>query len=171
MSIKFNCADGLQTDHPFGNTKIRGKRFFVLAHVVLSLLAYMLPCAATYAETYRYTITQNTDDGTEVDGQVWYENGISESVDYLGCNAAIKYEIGLRFITPDLVKREHIEYARLRFPSFGSDIHSGAKFVIEGVLQENPSTFSQGERPSQKLPKTKAKLISGNNLNSLIKKT
>jgi hypothetical protein len=101
------------------------------------------------------TIIQNSDDGTEVNNQTWYNDGYKYTLNYIGSDSN-QYDTGLRFLTPSLKQGEEITFARLRLASNGSSINSQASLTIEGVLLENPSTFSQSNRPSQ-LPKTNTK--------------
>ena len=54
----------------------------------------------------------------------------------------------------ELEEGEQITYARLRFTSLGCQLNRNLPLVIDGALQESPTTFSQYERPSQKLPGT-----------------
>lgn len=104
------------------------------------------------------TVDQDSDDGTEVNHLYWHEQGYDSSNNYLGKRSVEEYGVGLRFHVPDLNQGDDIAYARLRLPSFGSVITSSANLVIEGVLQQSPTTFSQQERPSQKTPKTRTKI-------------
>ena len=121
-------------------------------------------------------IFHNSDDGTEVNTSIWHENGFQPSINYLGRDSSgERYDGGFRFSVEDLSQGEEIVYARLRFASRGGDVTSAIKLLIEGVLQESPTTFSQDERPSQKNPKTISKIeweiyepwCEGNHLNPL----
>jgi hypothetical protein len=105
------------------------------------------------------SLLYTSDDGTEVDTTDWYENGIQPSINYLGKQSSgERYDGGFRFHVENLSQGEEIVYARLRFASRGGDITSNVKLLIEGVLQESPTTFSDSQRPSQKTPKTNSKI-------------
>jgi hypothetical protein len=125
-------------------------------------LALAAVCAVTShvtAVTYFATIIQNSDDGTEVNDSVWHEDGFVAAVDFIGQGINSKqYCVGFRFKLDDLLQGEEFAFARLRFTSSGSYKTSSVKLLTEGVLQESPTTFSDDERPSQKLPKTSAKV-------------
>lgn len=103
-------------------------------------------------------VKNNTDDGTEVNKLCWLKNGFCLEQNYLGRRAAERYDVGLRFPAGNLDQGEKIAYARLRFSSMGSEVCSPITLRIEGVLQENPTTFSNTERPSQKNPKTRTRI-------------
>ncbi|MFH2002427.1 MAG: metallophosphoesterase [Planctomycetota bacterium] len=99
-------------------------------------------------------ITMNSDDGTEVNQHDWYEDGVSAFSDRIGNYYSDEYIAGFRFFPDDLNRGEQIAYARLKFSSTGCWMTSSIDLLIEGVLQESPTTFSAAERPSQKTPKT-----------------
>jgi len=131
------------------------RRFFI-GLIFIAILPAVSPATAA---TYSAAVTQNSDDGTETNKSVWYESGFLANVNFMGRGIDSKqYGIGLRFKLDGLVQGGEIPFARLRFTSSGSFITSSVKLVIEGVLQESPTTFSSGERPSQKLPKTNARV-------------
>jgi hypothetical protein len=104
-------------------------------------------------------VLNNNDDGTEVNESDWYEDGFRPSVNCLGRYFNDEtYTGGYRFRVDNLSQGEEIAYARLRFAARGSNITSMVKLLIEGVLQKSPTAFSTAELPSQKTPKTKAKI-------------
>jgi len=107
---------------------------------------------------YSGTILENSDDGTEVNDSIWYQDGYQSSLNYLGRRNTSKFDVGFRFHVGNLMQAERIAYARLRLASFGSDIQSSLHLFIEGVLQPSATAFSTDERPSQKVPKTKNKV-------------
>ena len=131
-------------------------------HRFIVLLAFTAVCAVTShiaAETYYATIPQTSDDGTEANESVWYEDGFISAVNFLGQGSDSKrYSAGLRFRLNDAFEGDEFVFARLRFTSSGSYMTSSVKLLIEGILQESPATFSDDDRPSQKLPKTSTKL-------------
>ena len=133
--------------------------FKILNKLFLLVLLFLMLVSVVNAMPYRSTITEDSDDGTEVSQSLWYGGGFESSLNYLGSNFNDKYDVGFRFHLNDLNQGETVEYARLRLASFGSNISSSARLVIEGVLQESPTTFFQIERPSQKNPKTNNKII------------
>ncbi|MFH2002421.1 MAG: metallophosphoesterase [Planctomycetota bacterium] len=109
----------------------------------------------SWAQSLSIPVSQNSDDGTEVDRAYWNETGYASSINYLGRSETILLETGFRFHLPDLVQGEKIACARLKFSSCGGRISSAARFTLEGVLHASPTAFSFEERPSQKLPKTR----------------
>lgn len=122
-------------------------------------LVILFSVTAVIAAPYAVTITQDSDDGTEMDRLRWTENGVLSIANLMGRDAqGVTYEAGLRFHLDELEQGQEIVYARLRFASLGGIMASGVRLLIEGVLQESPGTFSQAERPSQKLPKTQAQV-------------
>jgi hypothetical protein len=96
-----------------------------------------------------------SDDGTEKNGSTWYAEGVSSFLNRMGREGEDRYDVGLRFHLENLDPGDTIAHARLRLASFGGNITSSADLLIEGVLQANPTRFSDQERPSQKNPKTK----------------
>ena len=121
------------------------------------MLSVCLPITS-YSSTWN-EISDNSDDGTEVNESYWYEDGFQPSLNYLGRYFNDEtYEGGFRFHVENLNQAEEITYARLRFASWGSEMTSAINLFIEGVLQDSPTTFSQDERPSQKTPKTNTKI-------------
>ena len=103
-----------------------------------------------------YPIIANSDDGTELNDTTWYENGYDSGFNCLGSWDNNEYTIGLRFSLDDYNEGDIVNYARVRFAAYGGDITSSISLSIEGVLQINPSTFSQQNRPSQQSPLTRA---------------
>ncbi|MFQ6103240.1 MAG: metallophosphoesterase family protein [Candidatus Glassbacteria bacterium] len=110
-----------------------------------------------YYGPYIVTIEQNSDDGTEVNEADWYESGYTEDhKNIIGLNEDIEsYGAGFRFHVDKLSQGNNIVFARLRFASKGGIVQSSANLLIEGVAQISPTTFSETERPSRKLPKTR----------------
>lgn len=111
------------------------------------------------ADTVVATIENNSDDGTEMDGIAWYENGWNMALNCLGRMNTSRCEVGLRFLVPELNQGDQIAFARIRFASYGGEIASGAHLTIQGILQANPTTFSATERPSQKKPRTRNRIL------------
>ena len=105
-------------------------------------------------------VFRNSDDGTEMNDAQWYEDGFVSSHNILGRNFSNYHcDSGFRFCLDGYEQGDTVIFARLRFASFGSDITSSVKLLINGVLLENPTTFSQWDRPSQKLPKTNSAVL------------
>ncbi|MFH2000087.1 MAG: hypothetical protein ABIK28_10415 [Planctomycetota bacterium] len=128
----------------------------------------LISCSSIFsASAYQYcgTILADSDDGTELDDgtevnrSIWYEDGLDYQYNYLGTDNFYSYLAGIRFSVPDLNQGEEIAYARLRFSSGGGEVTHAVNMLIEGVLQENPTTFSPESRPSQKGPKTSRKVL------------
>jgi hypothetical protein len=101
-----------------------------------------------------YAIEQNIDDGTEVGG-IWYPQGYTGSLNFLGKSADQPFTVGLRFRVPDLEQGQVVKYARLRLAAQGGHLTSGAHLVIRGADEDSPEPFSYLRRPSM-LPKTDA---------------
>lgn len=116
------------------------------------------PDAGTRAEPLERWLVSNSDDGTEVNRASWHASGYSYSLNRLGRDGKDVFDAGFRFKTEEFVQGDTVVFARLRFASFGSEITSAARLLIEGVLQDSPTTFSQLDRPSCKNPKTAVKL-------------
>jgi len=126
--------------------------------IIFTALLLILTIFST-ALPQRSLIILNSDDGTEVNITTWYENGYNSSLNYLGTYQGTNCGTGLRYHVNDLNQGEEITYARLRFSSQGSEITSSLKLLVEGVMQNSPTSFNQTERPSQKQPKTNSKII------------
>lgn len=129
--------------------------------VAIGALFLLLPAwTLSSASSHTYLITMDSDDGTEANVMEWLQDGVDSGNNYLGRGPAPpqKYDIGLRYHLDDLEQGDEITFARLRFSSYGGEINSSVQLIIEGVLQESPTTFSSNERPSQKLPKTQMRI-------------
>jgi hypothetical protein len=129
--------------------------------ITRALISSFLWMASSFVSAYGFTgtIIQNSDDGTEMNKILWFESGLQSSLDVLGKDHLDRFDVGLRFHLEDLDQGEEIAFARLRLASFGGEWTSSARFLIEGVLQDSPSGFSQKERPSTKRPKTRNKIV------------
>jgi len=125
-------------------------------NLVIICVIFMIFIVNVVAIPYISTIIQNSDDGTELNGSLWYESGYKHyALNCMGKDEnGDKCDVGFRFNLEELNQGDKITYARLRFSAMGSEIDSSLKLVIEGVLDENAKTFSQDNRPSQNLPKT-----------------
>lgn len=126
-----------------------------------SVPAPPIPILTNEQRPVRLTIVQDTDDGTEVDQGCWFPQGFSDSTNYLGADPDMTYRVGLRFCFPPLPTRVPLAYARLLFASHGSELDSTVDLLLEGVLQDSPTTFSEDEPPSLKLPKTQTEITWG----------
>jgi hypothetical protein len=131
------------------------RRFFSLLSIVM--LSEAVFASPVYPASY--SIVMNSDDGTEVNATEWFEDGFLPPANAMGrCEEGDDYSAGFRFHLEDLAQGEQVACARLRLSSRGGEVTSSASLLIEGVLQESPTTFSAQERPSQKIPKTSAKV-------------
>jgi hypothetical protein len=119
------------------------------------LVAALCLCGAASIFSQTLLPALNSDDGTEVNASVWLEDGYEDSHNFLGRDGLTRYEAGFRFPADALEAGDELTFARLRFPSFGSRIDSCATLTIEGVLQKSPATFSQDQRPSMQMPRTR----------------
>ena len=110
----------------------------------------------THGERFSITISEDADDGTEVDRADWHENGY-DGVDanLMGTGDGEVYEVGLRFQTPELFAGDRFMYARLVLPAKDDGkVTSEVSLQIVGIDKDGVAPFLQ-KRPSQ-LPKTSA---------------
>ncbi|MFH2000719.1 MAG: alkaline phosphatase D family protein [Planctomycetota bacterium] len=126
-----------------------------LAH---PLIVIALTALATFAMPVLQKITMNSDDGTEVNSTEWFEGGVESCFNRVGSLGTDHLQTGLRYFLDDFNPGDELAYARLRFAAFGGGWTRPFQILIKGVLQDSASTFSAGERPSQKRPKTRAKV-------------
>lgn len=118
-------------------------------------------------EPIQYYIASNSDDGIEVNNADWYESGFTRQVggltlylNYSGKHASgVVCDTGHRFLNlTQLTESDNIRYARLKFSSFGSNISSSVKLLIQGVTDLSPETFNALNRKPSQLPKTTASI-------------
>lgn len=141
---------------------LQGMRKALFAALLRTLGAWLLAtlpgaalCQVDLVEAVPKWAFSNSDDGTETSDAIWWEDGFASSHNLLGRDSGgCSYDTGFRFCLEGYDQGDTVTFARLRFASFGSEITSAVNLRIRGVLQESPTTFSQTERPSQKVPKT-----------------
>ena len=101
-----------------------------------------------------FVVAADCDDGTEKNA-VWYPEGLTENLDYLGCNGSEPCHAGLRFLLPDFDQGDNLECVRLRLAAQGGSLAGCCTLTVRGVAEDSPEAFSQTRRPSV-LPKTTA---------------
>ena len=101
-------------------------------------------------------VTDDADDGTEVNDLDWYPNGLdADGLNRLGVSGGESYRVGLRFRLPDVWRGEQFVYARLVLPGTGDGmIDSRVKLRIAGADVDSAPTFDVSH-PAQ-LPHTSA---------------
>ena len=116
------------------------------------------PGDALPPEFLSYRIISDSDDGTEVGRFSWSPGGyLGTNLNYMGRNAAQIYDIGLRFVVPDVNQGETFVYARLALPGteYGY-VQSEVNLRIVGIDADGVSSFTY-QRPSR-WPKTAAEV-------------
>lgn len=105
-----------------------------------------------------YEITDDADDGTEIDRQEWRPQGYDKTArNRVGRAGDERFDIGLRFNVPDLIQGETFAYARLALPGTGAgQVDTKAEVLIVGIDQDGVGEFAT-IRPSQ-LPRTEAQV-------------
>jgi len=108
------------------------------------------------SEFLAYKITDDADDGTEVNEWLWYPDGYAAcGRNRMGRAGAERYDIGLRFLLPEVHQGQTFAYARLVLPATGDGrLDSAATLRIVGIDKDDVEAFGS-TRPSQ-LPKTEA---------------
>jgi hypothetical protein len=107
---------------------------------------------ASWPAALKYTIGQDSDDGTEADS-LWYPAGYASCTNCAGRTCDCCLIGGLRFCVPDLEQGQAIKYARLRLAAQGGGLTTQVSILIRGADEDSSAPFSQTRRPSQ-LPKT-----------------
>lgn len=118
---------------------------------VLPILVFLVLLGCSKAPT-------NIDsfDGTEINNTQWKTDGYQDSINRIGRQGEDQFNGGFQFEVGSL---KPVAYARLRFPSAGSQVTSSVKILIQGVLKNNPKPFSKNNRPSQQTELTKNKVL------------
>jgi hypothetical protein len=108
------------------------------------------------SEMLSIALSDDDDDGTEVDRAAWYADGCNGfGHNYIGTSCWGTSDTGFRFHLPQFRKGETVAYARLALPATGyGRVDSAAVLRIVGISQADPPPFSV-LRPSQS-PKTTA---------------
>ena len=110
--------------------------------------------AFTGTQVLRIGIANDADDGTEENDTTWHANGLGGTGrNQMGAAGGSSYEVGLRFLLPEVRRGETFVYARLVVPATDDgQVDSQVTLRIVGVDQGSPAGFDVN-RPSQ-LPKT-----------------
>ena len=132
-------------------------RFLPVSFIVL-ILSISVASTAVHADTYTYAVTQDGDDGTEVNETLWFGGGYADGSDFLGTKGADRFMVGLRFHVDDLSAGQAVSFARMRLAAWGGTVVSRCRFEIRGVLDPGAVPFSQTHRPSQACPLTRARV-------------
>ena len=112
--------------------------------------------AFTGTQSLLIKIANDADDGTEKNDTTWHANGLgSTGRNQMGASGGSSYDVGLRFLVPEVRRGETFAYARLAVPATDDgQVCSQVTLRIVGVDQDSPAAF-EVSRPSQ-LPKTTA---------------
>ena len=95
------------------------------------------------------------DDGTEVNGDIWFEDGPEHDRNRIGVKEASSYDVGLRFMLPTIAQGTEVVFARIAFPCREDGIVAGeVNLRIVGVDLDSAPGF--GELSPSELPKTEA---------------
>jgi len=116
----------------------------------IALHASAAPTDTPAPEFLSYRIISDSDDGTEINRASWHAGGFpGTNLNYMGCNGLQTYDIGLRFVVPDVNPGETFVYARLALPAteYGY-VESQAEVRIVGIDADGISGFTY-QRPSR----------------------
>ena len=116
------------------------------------------PAEALPAGYLSYMVACDDDDGTEACDAIWHADGyLGSGHNRMGSAAIMPYDIGLRFHTPDIRRRDTFVYARLALPATAEgQVNTGVNIRIVGIDVDGVAPFGNDARPSQ-LPKTQAR--------------
>jgi hypothetical protein len=125
------------------------------SHVDLGDLA-LLQTAFTGTAFLDVILSGDSEDGTEVDDTVWHADGYGATgLNRMGRAGTERYDVGLRFYLPHIMRGDTFAYARLVLPGTGDGtVSSSVRLRIVGIDQDGVAPLDR-ERPSS-LPKTES---------------
>ncbi len=98
-------------------------------------------------------VGDDADDGTEVYGAAWCDDGILPGCNVVGTAWGSDLNMGLRFAVPDLNPGEQLAFARLVLPVTGYGwVDTEVRLRIVGIDEDSPDGFAAG--PPGQRPKT-----------------
>ncbi len=112
--------------------------------------------AVTGTQRLTYMIATDGDDGTEVNGSLWYSNGhAGTGLNHAGAMPGESCNVGLRFSLPDVRHGEEFVYTRLVLPATGyGEVADGVALRVVGADVDGAYGF--GIMPPSALPATSA---------------